>query len=194
MSLAERLEQARRGHVGANDVRRTGPPRRSAGGCRPVRRGEGERPPGADRQPRAAAVRPAPASSPTSSSGCGSRCRRSSSPRRRRCRRPTAPASPRTSATRSSATARWSRCCATPRSPRSWSTARTRSTSSARARSSRSPASFTNDAHLRRTIDKIVGRVGRRVDEAQPDGRRPPARRLPGQRGHPADRPRRLAC
>jgi len=29
-------------------------------------------------------------------------------------------------------------------------------------------ASFTSDAHLRRTIDKIVGRVGRRVDEAQP--------------------------
>jgi len=28
--------------------------------------------------------------------------------------------------------------------------------------------SFTNDAHLRRTIDKIVGRVGRRIDEAQP--------------------------
>ena len=27
---------------------------------------------------------------------------------------------------------------------------------------------FTNDAHLRRTIDKIVGRVGRRVDESQP--------------------------
>ncbi len=29
-------------------------------------------------------------------------------------------------------------------------------------------ASFTSDLHLRRTIDKIVGRVGRRVDEAQP--------------------------
>ena len=29
-------------------------------------------------------------------------------------------------------------------------------------------ASFTSEAHLRRTIDKIVGRVGRRVDEAQP--------------------------
>jgi pilus assembly protein CpaF len=27
---------------------------------------------------------------------------------------------------------------------------------------------FTNEAHLRRTIDKIVGRVGRRVDESQP--------------------------
>jgi len=29
-------------------------------------------------------------------------------------------------------------------------------------------ARFTNDAHLRRTIDKIVGRVGRRVDESSP--------------------------
>jgi pilus assembly protein CpaF len=29
-------------------------------------------------------------------------------------------------------------------------------------------ASFTSDGHLRRTIDKIVGRVGRRVDEASP--------------------------
>jgi pilus assembly protein CpaF len=29
-------------------------------------------------------------------------------------------------------------------------------------------ASFTSDAHLRRTIDKVVGRVGRRVDEASP--------------------------
>ena len=29
-------------------------------------------------------------------------------------------------------------------------------------------ATFTNDAHLRRTIDKIVGRVGRRIDEGSP--------------------------
>jgi pilus assembly protein CpaF len=29
-------------------------------------------------------------------------------------------------------------------------------------------ARFTDDAHLRRTIDKIVGRVGRRIDEASP--------------------------
>jgi len=29
-------------------------------------------------------------------------------------------------------------------------------------------ATFTNNAHLRRTIDKIVGRVGRRVDESSP--------------------------
>jgi pilus assembly protein CpaF len=29
-------------------------------------------------------------------------------------------------------------------------------------------ASFTDDGHLRRTIDKIVGRVGRRIDESSP--------------------------
>jgi pilus assembly protein CpaF len=30
------------------------------------------------------------------------------------------------------------------------------------------PAAFLDDAHLRRTIDKIVGKVGRRVDESSP--------------------------
>jgi pilus assembly protein CpaF len=30
------------------------------------------------------------------------------------------------------------------------------------------PAAFADEAHLRRTIDKIVGRVGRRVDESSP--------------------------
>ena len=50
---------------------------------------------------------------------------------------------------------------------------------------------FSSDAHLRRVIDKIVGRVGRRVDEAQPAGRRPAPRRLPRQRRHRADRARR---
>lgn len=41
-------------------------------------------------------------------------------------------------------------------------------------------ARFTNDAHLRRTIDKIVGRVGRRVDEASPmvDARLPDGSRV----------------
>ena len=40
--------------------------------------------------------------------------------------------------------------------------------------------SFTNDAHLRRTIDKIVARVGRRVDEASPmvDARLPDGSRV----------------
>jgi pilus assembly protein CpaF len=40
--------------------------------------------------------------------------------------------------------------------------------------------SFTNEAHLRRTIDKIVGRVGRRVDESSPmvDARLPDGSRV----------------
>jgi pilus assembly protein CpaF len=42
------------------------------------------------------------------------------------------------------------------------------------------PAAFTDDQHLRRTIDKIVGRVGRRVDEASPmvDARLPDGSRV----------------
>ena len=47
-------------------------------------------------------------------------------------------------------------------------------------------AVFTNEGHLRRTIDKIVARVGRRVDEASPHGGRPAAGRQPGQRGRAA--------
>src|SRR5690349_136117 len=41
-------------------------------------------------------------------------------------------------------------------------------------------ASFASDAHLRRTIDKIVGRVGRRIDEASPlvDARLPDGSRV----------------
>ena len=39
---------------------------------------------------------------------------------------------------------------------------------------------FTNESHLRRTIDKIVGRVGRRIDEASPmvDARLPDGSRV----------------
>jgi pilus assembly protein CpaF len=45
---------------------------------------------------------------------------------------------------------------------------------------SQAPGQFTDEAHLRRTIDKIVGRVGRRVDEAQPmvDARLPDGSRV----------------
>jgi pilus assembly protein CpaF len=41
-------------------------------------------------------------------------------------------------------------------------------------------AAFTDEAHLRRTIDKIVGRVGRRVDESSPmvDARLPDGSRV----------------
>jgi len=42
------------------------------------------------------------------------------------------------------------------------------------------PAAFTDEGHLRRTIDKIVARVGRRVDEASPmvDARLPDGSRV----------------
>jgi pilus assembly protein CpaF len=42
------------------------------------------------------------------------------------------------------------------------------------------PAAFTDGQHLRRTIDKIVGRIGRRVDEASPmvDARLPDGSRV----------------
>jgi pilus assembly protein CpaF len=42
------------------------------------------------------------------------------------------------------------------------------------------PAAFSDEQHLRRTIDKIVGRVGRRVDEASPmvDARLPDGSRV----------------
>ena len=41
-------------------------------------------------------------------------------------------------------------------------------------------AAFTSDTHLRRTIDKIVGRIGRRIDEASPmvDARLPDGSRV----------------
>jgi pilus assembly protein CpaF len=42
------------------------------------------------------------------------------------------------------------------------------------------PAAFTDESHLRRTIDKVVARVGRRVDEASPmvDARMPDGSRV----------------
>ena len=41
-------------------------------------------------------------------------------------------------------------------------------------------ASFTDEGHLRRTIDKVVARIGRRVDEASPmvDARLPDGSRV----------------
>ena len=54
------------------------------------------------------------------------------------------------------------------------------------------PIRFRDNDHLLRIVNRIVAAVGRRIDESQPDGRRPPARRQPGQRRHPADRHRRL--
>ena len=62
---------------------------------------------------------------------------------------------------------------------------RQRSTSSATASSRRPTPTFVDETHLRRIIDKIVGQVGRRIDESTPMVRRPPPRRLPRQRGDP---------
>ena len=45
---------------------------------------------------------------------------------------------------------------------------------------------FQNDDHVMRIIDRIIAPIGRRVDESLADGRRPPDRRLPRQRDHPA--------
>ena len=45
---------------------------------------------------------------------------------------------------------------------------------------------FRDDGHLLRIIDRIVSQVGRRVDESNPDGGRPPAGRLARQRDHSA--------
>lgn len=44
----------------------------------------------------------------------------------------------------------------------------------------RTPVRFANDAHVRRTIDRIVGEVGRRIDEASPyvDARLPDGSRV----------------
>ena len=53
---------------------------------------------------------------------------------------------------------------------------------------------FHDDQQLRRTIDKIVGKVGRRVDEASPLRRRAPARRLACERRDPAARDRRAGA
>ncbi len=48
---------------------------------------------------------------------------------------------------------------------------------------------FRDNDHLLQIIDRIVSKVGRRVDETSPDGGRPLARRLPRQRHHPAAGP-----
>ena len=65
------------------------------------------------------------------------------------------------------------------RSPKSWSTVRSACTSSARQARARR-CTFVDDNHLRRIIDKIVGQVGRRIDESTPmvDARLPDGSRV----------------
>ena len=109
-----------------------------------------------------------------------------------RCPARTGPGSPRRSPTRSSATARSSRYLRDPDVTEVMVNGARRDLRRARRQAQPVDAAFTDEAHLRRTIDKIVGTgrpAGRRV---QPDGRRPAARRQPGQRHHPAAGPGRL--
>ena len=53
------------------------------------------------------------------------------------------------------------------------------------ARASRCRRSTTSGTCVQ-IVQRIAGRVGRRVDETDPDGRRPAGRRQPRQRDHPA--------
>ncbi len=55
----------------------------------------------------------------------------------------------------------------------------------------RTEVRFVDGVHLRRIIDKIVGQVGRRVDEATPMVDARLARRFACQRDHPPTRHRR---
>ncbi len=48
---------------------------------------------------------------------------------------------------------------------------------------------FQNDDHVMRIIDRIIAPIGRRVDEFEPHGGRPPDRWLARQRHHPATQP-----
>ena len=89
--------------------------------------------------------------------------------------------SPARSPTTSSATARSSGSSPTPRSRRSWSTDRTTSGSSGSGRLSQTTLTLHATAsHLRRIITKMVGQVGRRIDESSPlvDARLPDGSRV----------------
>ena len=95
------------------------------------------------------------------------------------------------SSTTCSATARSTGCCATPASTKSWSTGPSQVYVERNGKIELTDVRFVDETHLRRIIDKIVSQVGRRVDEATPDGRRPPPRRLPRERRRAPARHRR---
>ena len=59
-----------------------------------------------------------------------------------------------------------------------------------RAASTAAPSASATTQHIMRIIERIVAPLGRRIDESSPDGRRPPAGRLPRQHHHPARRRR----
>ena len=173
MSLYRRLHEVRarpgRGPGAPGPGARRAPP---AGAPPPHRRGRPAalRPPG----------RPGRAAPPASRSSSWS----SSAGRRCRCRASTGRSSSRTSSTTSSATARSTGSSTTRTSPRSWSTGPSGSTSSASGKidAVRGHVPRRGPPPADHREDRGPGRpAGRRGDA---DGRRPPARRLPGQRHH----------
>ena len=101
--------------------------RRPEAGDRPVRGGEEPHPPRTRQRARATALRGRGRLGP---GRVETEIRAPAAARSRRSRARTATACRRRSPTTSSATGRWSSCCPTRRSPRSWSTGRTRSGSS----------------------------------------------------------------
>ncbi len=110
----------------------------------------------------------------------GEAATRCSTRRPPRCRRPIAARSWLTSSTTCSATGRSRSSSTTRPSPRSWSTSSSSVYIERAGRIYFTEARFLDEAHLRRIIDKIVGQVGRRVDEASPmvDARLPDGSRV----------------
>ena len=82
--------------------------------------------------------------------------------------------------TRSPAWGRWRRCCATRPSPTSWSTPPAPSTSSGGGKLELTGVRFRDNDHLQQIINRIVSRVGRRVDDSSPmvDARLPDGSRV----------------
>ena len=81
---------------------------------------------------------------------------------------------------KSLASDRWSRCCGISRSPTFWSTAKITYLSKKSGMLTRIDTTFRDDRHLMQIIDRIVSRVGRRVDESSPmvDARLPDGSRV----------------
>ena len=89
-------------------------------------------------------------------------------------------ASSRKCSTKCSAWARSSRCCTIPPSPTFWSPRRKLVYVERGGKLYRTPVEFKDNAHLLRIIEKVVSRVGRRVDESSPlvDARLPDGSRV----------------
>ena len=169
MSLYRRLQEVQRDPDGAVPAARPGP-----------RRAPPEGPPPPHRRGRPAALRPPGQRGRAAAPASRSSSRPSSAGRRCRSRPWTGPAPPGRPRRRPRLRARSTGCWTTPTSPRSWSTGPSGSTSSATGKIELSGASFLDETHLRRIIEKIVAQVGRRVDEATPmvDARLPDGSRV----------------